>query len=157
MHNVKSSLTSENLGNSADVEHKWALKAFEHADVYFKLICSVDPGLLRLTRVDEDIYTTFRATFPDMKVDIVCEDDMKSVKSKEVWRDYIEDFKDRVQDYNLGTLLRISSQEGYTEENTTLCVRIQFLAIEIARNKEKHNGRIRYTHGKLKDSESSTS
>ena len=31
-------------------------------------------------------------------------------------------------------------------------VRTQFLAIEIARNREKYNDSLRYTHGKLKDS-----
>lgn len=157
MQNVKSSLNSENLGNTSDVEERWALKAFEHSSVYFKLITSVDPCLLRLTKIDEEIYIKFRATFPDMKVDVVNENDMKSDKSKEVWRVFIESFKGKVQDYNLGTLLRLDCKEGYTEENTTLSVRVQFLAIEIARNREKLNDCLRYTHGKLKDSEPSSS
>ena len=44
----------------------------------------MDPSLLRLTKVDDEIYTKFRETFPDMKVDVINEDEMKAASSKEV-------------------------------------------------------------------------
>ncbi|NXA56829.1 PBDC1 protein, partial [Nothocercus julius] len=48
-------------------------------------------------------------------------------------------FQGLVEDFNLGTLLRLDCREGYTEENTILATRIQFFAIEIARNREGCN------------------
>ncbi|KAK7499319.1 hypothetical protein BaRGS_00009294 [Batillaria attramentaria] len=153
LQNVSSTLQADNLGNSADVELQWAMKASDHAEVYFNLISSVDPALLRLTPVDDEIYRKFRETFPDMKVDQVDEEELKSPEGKQKWREFCEAFKDKVEDYNYGTLLRLRSDEDYTQENSTFCVRVQFLAIEIARNREKHNDRLRYTHGKLKDTE----
>jgi hypothetical protein len=43
------------------------------------------------------------------------------------------------QDYNFGTLLRLDASQDYSEANSTIVPRIQFLAIEIARNKEGAN------------------
>jgi hypothetical protein len=37
---------------------------------------------------------------------------------KQSWREFIEQFKDKVEDYNYGTLLRVDSKDGYTQENT---------------------------------------
>ena len=53
------------------------------------------------------------------------------------------------QDYNFGTLLRLDPKEGYTSENTCFALRVQFLAIEIARNKEGANNTI-YRNSKPK-------
>lgn len=65
------------------------------------------------------------------------------------------------QDYNFGSLLRLDASQDYSEENSTIgefyssrmCLkltrvvcsvpRIQFLAIEIARNVEGHNAAVR--------------
>jgi len=44
-----------------------------------------------------------------------------------------------VEDFNYGTLLRLDCSQGYTEENTIFAPRIQFFAIEIARNREGYN------------------
>ena len=44
-----------------------------------------------------------------------------------------------VEEYNFGTLLRLDCKEGYSEANTTLVPRVQFLAIEIARNRQGLN------------------
>lgn len=40
-----------------------------------------------------------------------------------------------VADYNFGTLIRSNASEDYTERNTMFITRIQFYAIEIARNR----------------------
>ena len=37
------------------------------------------------------------------------------------WRELIERFKDKVEDYNYGSLLRLDSSQGYTQENSTFC------------------------------------
>ena len=67
-----------------------------------------------------------------------------------------------MEDYNFGTLVRIDARGEYSSENTLLgksersikenfslrfllvsVVRVQFYAIEIARNREGHNASIR--------------
>lgn len=44
-----------------------------------------------------------------------------------------------MEDYSYGTLLRLNSQKEYTEDNSILVTRIQFLAVEIARNRQGFN------------------
>jgi hypothetical protein len=49
-----------------------------------QILCSVDPKLLKLTPHDEYIYKAFREEFPDLKVDKLDEDQLKSPEAKEV-------------------------------------------------------------------------
>lgn len=109
----------------------------------FQILCSVDPKLLRLTPHDENIYKAFRENFPNMKVDKIDEDEFKSPQQKEEWRSFCEQFKDVVEDYSFGTLLRADCTEDYTEKNSILTSRIQFYAIELARNREGLNDGVR--------------
>lgn len=76
---------------------------------------------------------------------------MKSVEGKSKWRPFCEQFKDIVEDFSMGTLLRSDCIEEYTEKNSILSTRIQFYAIELARNREGHNDGIRekFTQKKL--------
>lgn len=84
------------------------------------------------------------------------------------WRPFCNKFEGTVEDFNYGTLLRLDCEKDYTEENTifgeititvlnitmlyfvalklnhfsiicTAATRIQFFAIEIARNREGYN------------------
>ena len=48
-----------------------------------------------------------------------------------------------LEDFSLGSLLRLDSSGDYSEENTCISVKIQFLAIEIARNKGGFNDNLR--------------
>ena len=46
------------------MEELWALKAIEHAEVYFNLLCSVEPGRLKLSgsqELDDRIFQDFQA------------------------------------------------------------------------------------------------
>lgn len=106
------------------------------------MICSVDARELKLTPFDDFIYDSFRQDFPDMDVKQVNEDEMKSAAGKERWRQFIYKF-DKLDDYNFLTICRKDVNEPATEDNSFLCVRIQFLAIEIARNREGLNDRWR--------------
>lgn len=112
----------------------------------FQILCSVDPKLLRLTPHDDMIYKTFRETFPDMKVDKIREEELKSNEQKEKWRPFCQQFKDIVEDYSFGTLMRADCTGEYSEENSILTTRIQFYAIELARNKEGLNDIVRKTY-----------
>ncbi|XP_045695354.1 protein PBDC1 [Phyllostomus hastatus] len=133
------SLPAESYGNDPDIEMAWAMRAMQHAEVYYKLISSVDPQFLKLTKVDDQIYSEFRQNFEKLRVDVLDPEELKSVSAKEKWRPFCLKFDGVIEDFNYGTLLRLDCSQGYTEENTIFAPRIQFLAIEIARNREGHN------------------
>lgn len=79
---------------------------------------------------------------------------MKSPSGKSQWRLFCERFKDAIEDYNYGTLLRSDCTEDYSQENSILVPRVQFLAIELARNKEGCNDIIRLKFKKPKETSS---
>ncbi|XP_057333023.1 protein PBDC1 [Microplitis mediator] len=134
---------AEEFENDATVEAMWAMKAFEHAEIYFNILCSVDPKHLKLTPHDDQIYKAFREAFPTLSVDKINEDEMKSPEGKNKWRQFCEQFKDTIEDYSMGTLLRADCTDEYSEKNSILVTRIQFYAIELARNREGFNDSIR--------------
>lgn len=136
------SLPAEAYGNDPNVEMLWAMRASQHAEVYFNLISSVDPKFLTLTKVDEQIYGEFRKAFGGLRVDVLDPEDLKSEPAKEKWRPFCLQFEGVVEDFNYGTLLRLDCRGGYSPENTIFATRIQFFAIEIARNREGHNSTI---------------
>ncbi|XP_077636776.1 protein PBDC1 [Crocuta crocuta] len=133
------SLPAESYGNDPDIEMAWAMKAMQHAEVYYKLISSVDPQYLKLTKVDDQIYSEFRENFEKLRIDVLDPEELKSESAKEKWRPFCLKFDGIVEDFNYGTLLRLDCSQGYTEENTIFAPRIQFFAIEIARNREGYN------------------
>ena len=132
-------IDSSKYVNESGVEELWAEKAFRHAQVYFKLICSINCTKLKLSKFDEELYQNFVVTFPRVKIDVLDEDKLKSAAAKRRWRNFCQMFEYHVEDYNFGTLLRLDCKEGYSESNTTLVPRVQFLAIEIARNRHGLN------------------
>ncbi|VDK33317.1 unnamed protein product [Taenia asiatica] len=112
----------------------WAMAAYDHAETHYNILCVVpDARILRLSAVDDRICTAFCETFPRLNVDCVTEDDIKSEEQKELWRSFCNEFDGVVEDYNRGTLLRLDSSR---------VPRVQFLAIEIARNRRGLNNRI---------------
>ena len=58
------------------------------------------------------------------------------------WRKFCDEFKD-LEDYSFATLLRLDSSQDYSEENSIIATKVQFYAIELARNKEGHNDEIK--------------
>jgi len=144
------SSSAEDYINDPILEQEWAMKAFQHAETYFNLLCAIDSKQLRLTRHDDKIYSRFRELFPDFKIDILDENLIKSNEGKTLWRPFCEEFRELVDDYNYGTLIRTDSKGEYSSENSFLVVRIQFYAIEIARNREGFNDSIRHLYGSKK-------
>ena len=43
---------------------------------------------------------------------------MKSNEGKTRWRDFVEEYKEKVKDYNFGSLIRTDSKGEYSEKNT---------------------------------------
>ncbi|XP_055323398.1 protein PBDC1 [Sitodiplosis mosellana] len=136
---------AEEFGNDESVEAMWAMRAFDHAEVYFNLLCSVDPRLLKLTPYDDQIYQAFREEFPSFNVAKMTENELKNPSAKQKWRSFIEKFN-KLDDYSYGTLMRADASQDFGPHNSILVVRIQFWAIEIARNREGHNDKIRYKY-----------
>ncbi|KAF8665027.1 hypothetical protein AX16_000639 [Volvariella volvacea WC 439] len=136
-----------NAQNLIEIEKQFAVKAVEHAQTYWNLLEKVQPRELRLTKLDDEIYEHTLKTFPELaendyatliKLD---EDWMKSKEGKNRWRTFIESYKDKVKDYNFGSLIRTDAREEYGETNTIFVTRIQFYAIEISRNRLGLNDR----------------
>ncbi|VDL61708.1 unnamed protein product [Hymenolepis diminuta] len=129
--------------NDESIEMSWAIAAYDHAEVHYDVLSAVpDAKVLRLSPFDDKIYAEFCKTFPDFDVERFTEGDIKSNEQKELWRNFCNNFDGVVDDFNRGTLLRLDSSQEYSESNTCIVPRVQFLAIEIARNRRGINNRI---------------
>ena len=127
------------------------MKAVEHMTIYFNLLSALEPKLLKLTPKDDMIYKKFRETFPDLSIGVLNMEDLKSSDAKEKWRPFCTEFEGLVEDFNYATMLRVDPNKDYSEDNSVVVPRVQFLAIEIARNREGHNDSVRKLFGKAKE------
>ncbi|ORY95542.1 putative polysaccharide biosynthesis protein [Syncephalastrum racemosum] len=134
---------AEDLEQLEDIEKQWAVKAMHHAETYFKLISAIDASKLRLTSIDDEIYEDFEKEFPEIDVKHLNDEHFKTPTAKEKWRNWINKYEKKVNEFNFGTLIRIDCRDDYTEQNTMFGVRMQFYAIEIARNKKGLNAELR--------------
>ncbi|TNN44940.1 Protein PBDC1 [Liparis tanakae] len=81
-------------------------------------------------------------TFKDLDVKRLTPEDLKSEGAKEVWRPFCNRFEGLVEDFNYGTLLRLDAERDYSEENSIFATRVQFFAVEVARNREGSNNTV---------------
>jgi hypothetical protein len=110
------------------------LLAVVHVETYWGILQKVQGSKLRLTKIDDEIYEHFKEEFPNFDpTATIIEDDMKSKAGKERWRNFVNKYENRVDDYNFGTILRASPKTEYDQDNTIFAVRMQFYAVEIAR------------------------
>lgn len=119
---------------------------------YWSILEKVKGSTLRLTKMDDDIYSHLKEAFPEFDpTATIDEDEMKSKKGKERWRSFMMAYENKVDDYNFGTMVRNSSKVEYEEDTTifgrlitstmvkykytdyVIVPRMQFYAIEIAR------------------------
>jgi len=122
--------------NLEDMEKQFAVKAVQHMTTYWSILEKVRGSKLRLTRMDDEIYEDFKKEFPDFDPnETLHEAEMKSKEGKEKWRKWMMTYEKKIDDYNFGTMLRTSPKVEYTEKETIFAVRMQFYAIEIARNR----------------------
>ncbi|CDK27778.1 unnamed protein product [Kuraishia capsulata CBS 1993] len=133
-----STFNAEEADNLEDIEKQFAVKAVMQADTYWNLLSKIPGTKLKFTPRDNDIFETLLADFPEFEspdfVKKINEDEMKSKDGKERWRNFCKKFED-IEDYNFGTLLRVSSDDEYTQEGTIFVLRLQFYAVEICRNR----------------------
>jgi len=129
-------LNPEQADNFEEIEKQFAVKVVEHMSTYWAILEKIPGSRLRLTKMDDEILEHFNKEFPefDLKATIN-EDDMKSKAGKERWRNFINAYDKKIEDYNFGTMLRANPAWEYGEKETIFAVRMQFYAIEIARNR----------------------
>jgi hypothetical protein len=114
--------------------------AVQQMQTYWSLLSKIRGSQLRLTKMDDEIYTHLQLVFPEFDPAApVDEDAMKSAAGKAKWRDFINKYENLVADYNFGTLVRRAPSMEYGEKETMFVTRMHFYAIEIARNKKGLN------------------
>ncbi|KAH7327254.1 putative polysaccharide biosynthesis protein [Rhexocercosporidium sp. MPI-PUGE-AT-0058] len=130
----------ETADNLEDIEKQFAVKVVQHMSTYWSILEKVRGSTLRLTKLDDDIYTHLKADFPEFDPAApIDEDEMKSKTGKERWRKFLMAYEKKVDDYNFGTMLRADAKGEYGEKETIFVPRMQFYAIEIARNRNGLN------------------
>ncbi|KAK4693015.1 hypothetical protein P7C71_g4302, partial [Lecanoromycetidae sp. Uapishka_2] len=134
------SLNPEQVENFEDMEKQFAVKAVQHMTTYWSILEKMKGSRLRLTKMDDEIYEHFKKEFPEFDpAATIDEDKMKSKEGKEQWRKFMMTYEKTVEDYNFGTMLRSNPKFEYTEAETIFAMRMQFYAVEIARNRQGLN------------------
>lgn len=72
---------AEEFVNDSTVETAWLSTAVRHMETYYKLISSMkEPSSLRLTPNDDFIFDAFKTSFPELNVELVTEEAIKSAE-----------------------------------------------------------------------------
>ncbi|KAK3313160.1 putative polysaccharide biosynthesis protein [Apodospora peruviana] len=133
---VPANFNAAEADNLEDIEKQFAVKAVHHMTTYWSILEKVKGSTLRLTKIDDEIYEHLKKDFPEFDpAATIDEDEMKSKSGKERWRNFMMQYEKKVDDYNFGTMLRSNPKWEYGEKETIFVPRMQFYAVEIARNK----------------------
>ncbi|KAI1333931.1 DUF757-domain-containing protein [Xylariaceae sp. FL0016] len=133
---VPKDFDAENAENNEEIEKQFAVKAVQHLETYWGILEKVKGSALRLTRMDDDILEHLKSDFPDFDpAETINENEMKSKSGKERWRKFMMAYEKKVDDYNFGTIMRTSPKVEYEQDTTIFVPRMQFYAVEIARNR----------------------
>ncbi|CAK3894166.1 hypothetical protein BAUCODRAFT_124300 [Lecanosticta acicola] len=129
-------INPEETDNFEEIEKQFAVKVVEHMSTYWAILEKLPGSKLRLTKMDDEILEHFNKDFPDFDLKAtINEEEMKSKEGKERWRNFINQYEKKIEDFNFGTMLRANPAWEYGEKETIFAVRMQFYAIEIARNR----------------------
>ncbi|KAK4246563.1 hypothetical protein VTI28DRAFT_8373 [Corynascus sepedonium] len=133
---VPANFNAEEADNLEDIEKQFAVKVVQHMQTYWSILERVKGSSLRLTRLDDEIYEHLKKDFPEFDpAETIDEDKMKSKEGKERWRNFMMAYEKKVDDYNFGTMLRANPKWEYGKDETIFVPRMQFYAVEIARNR----------------------
>ncbi|KAK3901558.1 putative polysaccharide biosynthesis protein [Staphylotrichum tortipilum] len=133
---VPADFNPEKADNLEDMEKQFAVKVVQHMQTYWSILERVKGSTLRLTKMDTDILEHLHKDFPEFDpAETIDEDKMKSKEGKERWRTFMMAYEKKIDDYNFGTMLRSNPKWEYGEKETIFVPRMQFYAIEIARNR----------------------
>ncbi|TVY89224.1 Protein PBDC1-like protein [Lachnellula willkommii] len=137
-----STFNPEEADNFEDIEKQFAVKVVQHMSTYWAILEKVPGSKLRLTKMDDEIYEHLKTDFPEFDpAKTINEDEMKSKTGKERWRKFMMAYEKKVEDYNFGTMMRGDPKWEYGKDETIFepVPRMQFYAIEIARNRSGLN------------------
>lgn len=86
---------------------------------YWAILEKVKGSQLRLTKMDDEIYESFKTEFPDFDpTATINEDQMKSKAGKEKWRNWVNQFEKKIDDFNFGTIIRSRADVEYDQHTT---------------------------------------
>ncbi|CAK7272090.1 hypothetical protein SEPCBS57363_004957 [Sporothrix epigloea] len=140
MQRVPANFDAENADNFEDIEKQFAVKAVQHMETYWAILERVRGSALRLTKLDDEIMEHLQTDFPEFDAAVpINENELKSAKGKEKWRKFMMAYEKKVDDYNFGTMMRVAPNVEYGRDETIFVPRMQFYAIEIARNRKGLN------------------
>ncbi|KAK7913933.1 hypothetical protein PG985_011636 [Apiospora marii] len=141
--------------NLEDMEKQFAVKVVQHMGTYWSILEKIKGSQLRLTKMDNEILEHLEKDFPEFDpAEPIDEDKMKSKEGKERWRNFMMAYEKKIDDYNFGTMVRADPKTDYTQEGSIFVPRMQFYAVEIARNKKGLNDWIYEEAQKQKGSSS---
>eukprot|EP01105_Mastigella_eilhardi_P016063 TRINITY_DN3680_c0_g1_i9.p2 TRINITY_DN3680_c0_g1~~TRINITY_DN3680_c0_g1_i9.p2 ORF type:complete len:221 (-),score=67.83 TRINITY_DN3680_c0_g1_i9:1235-1876(-) len=133
--------------NLEGLEASWAKRALLFAESHMAFLASAPRNArVALTAMDDDLYTELLTQIPEAATwakGVVTEELLKNPAAKQKWHAFCTHFENLVEDYNMATLLRVDPALDYTPENTFVTPRVQFLALEILRNRAGHNDAVR--------------
>lgn len=136
-------MDSLEVENSGEIEMNGVMYAVEYMGDHWKMLTGASSArelvLSGDAAEDERLYREFRAAFGAMDVRLTKSSMLKDPRSQETWRAFMMAQDGRMEEFNMISLLRIDAALGYDDDNTLLVPRVQFLAIEIARNREGVN------------------
>ena len=113
------SLNPDDADNFEAIEQQFAVKAVQQMTTYWAILEKTRGSKLRLTKIDDEIFEHFKKEFPDWDpTATIDEDEMKSAKGKERWRDFINAYENKIDDFNFGTMLRNNPKAEYSEQDT---------------------------------------
>lgn len=102
-------------------------------ETYWSILEKMPGSRLRLTKLDDEIHEHFLKTFPDFDPNgTINEDEMKSKAGKEQWREFINTYEKKVEDFNFGAMLRASAKAEYDEQSTIFGASLRKLDFGIA-------------------------
>jgi hypothetical protein len=112
-------INADEAENFEDIEKQFAVKAVQQMMTYWGILEKMRGSKLRLTKIDDEIYEHFKKEFPDWDPSAtIDEDEMKSKAGKEKWRNFVNQYEKKVDDFNFGTMLRNNPMAEYDEKET---------------------------------------
>ena len=112
-------LRPEEADNFEDIEKQFAVKVVQHMETYWSLLEMRKGSELKLTKIDDEIYENFKKHFPDFDPAApLNEDDMKSKAGKEKWRNFINEYEKKIDDFNFGAMVRSRPDVEYGEHTS---------------------------------------
>lgn len=95
------------------------MKVVQHMETYWNILEKMRGSQLRLTKLDDEIHEHFKKEFPNFDpAATINEDEMKSKEGKERWRNFVNTYEKKVDDFNFGAMLRANAKTEYEKDGT---------------------------------------